>query len=188
MCHLYLCDVTFVFVWGGLPDPPTQVTTHRLVGDAYCIMRRKPLLSNISDGGHADSGHPLWQNQGHLHSLFNINRRNDTFVESFEWTFVSKQKDCERTSGWQNHRTENLQILFKTAYLAPWFHCFVILCILAVFQCFLLLYTFFSFKPLTFVKSLPDLFSLGCLSALPCPHPLPALLWSTSAGIPKAWS
>ena len=156
MCHLYLCDVSFVFVWcdicicemwhlylyGGLPDPPTQVTTHRLVGDAYCIMRRKPLLSNIPDGGHADSGHPLWQTQGHLHSLFNINRRNDTFVESFEWTFVSKQKDCERTSGWQNHRTENLQILFKTAYLAPWFHCFVILCILAVFQCFLLLCTF----------------------------------------------
>ena len=69
---------------GGLPNPPTQVTTHRLVGDAYCIMRRKPLLSNIPDGGHADSGHPLWQTQGHLHSLFNINRRNDTFVESFE--------------------------------------------------------------------------------------------------------
>ena len=84
-----------MYLYGGLPDPPTQVTTHRLVGDAYCIMRRKPLLSNIPDGGHADSGHPLWHTQGHLHSLFNINRRNDTFVESFD----SIQKDFERISG-----------------------------------------------------------------------------------------
>ena len=158
-----------LYLYGGIPNPPTQVTTHRLVGDAYCIMRRKPLLSNISDGGHADSGHPLWQTQGHLHSLFNINRRNDTFVESFDWTFVSKQKDCERTSGWQNHRTENLQILFKNAFLPstspliPLFRNSLYSRSISVFSTPLY---FFASKPLTFVKSLPDLFALGCLSAM----------------------
>ena len=161
MWHLYL--------YGGIPNPPTQVTTHRLVGDAYCIMRRKPLLSNIPDGGHADSGHPLWQIQGHLHSLFDINRRNDTFVESFDWILFPNRKIvreqvvdktielriCNSSSKLRSSQVPRPLIPLFCNSLYSWS--------VSVFSTPLY---FFAFKPLTFVKSLPDLFTLGCLSAL----------------------
>ena len=194
MCNLYLWDVTFVIVRCDIciciVDTQPTYTGHHAPASRRCVLHNETQTVTVE--------YPWWWSCWFWSSSLADSRTSSFFVQYqqkkwyvcrifwmnfcfqterlWENKWLTKPSNWESANPLQNCVPRPLIPLFRNSLYSRG---------VSVFSTPLY---FFAFKPLTFVKSLPDLFSLGCLSALPCPHPLPALLWSTSAGIPKAWS
>ena len=184
MWHLYLWDVTFVFVWG---DTQPTYTGHHAPASRRCVLHNETQTVTVE--------YPWWWSCWFWSSSLADSRTSSFFVRyqqkkwyvcrifwlnfCFQTERLWENKWLTKPSNWES--ANPLQNCVPPKYLAPWFYCFVILCILAVFQCFLLLCTFLHSNLL--------LLSNLCQISLPLAAYQPwGLLRSTSARIPKAWS
>ena len=184
MWHLNLRNVTFVFVWG---DTQPTYTGHHAPASRRCVLHNETQTVTVE--------YPWWWSCWFWSSSLADSRTSSFFVRyqqkkwyvcrifwlnfCFQTERLWENKWLTKPSNWES--ANPLQNCFPPKYLAPWFHCFVILCILTVFQCFLLLCTFLHSNLL--------LLSNLCQISLPLAASQPwGLLRSTSARIPKAWS